>query len=298
MIWFFIFDYYWLGYLIYLLLILVFGIAVAPVIAFVLELVMFLIFWINNFRVKGATIPGKVISVLGMISSFFLGYSLSLRLVSIKSSFILLGIMIMFSLLLKWKAIKSMVPFIHIVGSVVLLIFSLAWTIGFEMDTNTKIFYDNIAYYKCYKTEVYHTDSLSYEKSLNNGKPLNGRIYDTTAANILAITDDHIIGKYSEGDILEPYLKENSNKYANMWDAYDDITWYPVYTTKGKKGYVPNTGLKIIYYNDSAYVRTKEKSFQHTTWYAFLPEAVVDCCEFIYEKLPFYARIEVTDKSN
>lgn len=291
MVVFFRLDNFWIGYLLYVLLIVVFGVTFAPVVAFVIQVIFFTVFWICNFKVKGSTLIGKIISILGVISSFFIGFTISQNIVSIECSFYILGIMISFLLLQKWKEVKNILPYINIIGSVICLIFSLAWTIGYDIDINTKKLYNNTAYYECKKLETYQTDSVFLEKAKNNGKPLNGVVYKTTDSDILNIPDSSIIDHYIKGEKIQPNLKKMPVKHTELLKKVRNGRWYPIISKNGKEGYIPDTNLKTVYYNKSIFVENKKKQFKPTTWYALLPDFITELCEKTYELIPFHAKI-------
>lgn len=281
--------------LVFLVAIVVFSIMVAPIVAFICMLVSMMTYWIINFRSKKGGIPSKIISALGIIASFFIAVSLNEKISTIKSFLLMLVIMSVLSLVQIFKTPEKITTILYVICLVISLICPLVWTIGYEMDNTTKVNYQNLDHYECTKIEFYSTDSLSVEKAKNNGKPLNGNIYDIKDDFVLNITEDHIIGTYKEGDLITPNLEENPDTRANTGNSYGKITWYPVITQEGKQGYIPDTGINLVYNNDSEFVKNEEQRFKPTTWYAYLPNSVIRLCEKIYENVPLCNKIYLTN---
>lgn len=280
--------------LVFLVAVVVMGIIIAPIVAFICMTILMAAFWIFNFKKKQGLLAGKIISVIGAIASFFIAVTLSRSISSIKSFLLMLLIMVLISApLLKVAKKISSVPYILSLG--LCLIFSLMWTIGYEMDNKTKIYYDNLAYYQCDKIEIYKTDSRSVEKAQNNGKQLNGNIYDITDKFIFNITDDHIVDKYTEGDKIIPDVDKKPEVYSNSMNSYDKIIWYPVLTQSGQKGYIPDTGVNPVYNDYTKEVEKKIKNFKPTTWYAFLPDSAIEACEKLYETIPLFNKIYLSN---
>ncbi|MDF2952236.1 MAG: hypothetical protein K0S18_1819 [Anaerocolumna sp.] len=279
--------------LVFLVAVVVFGIIIAPIVAFICMTILLMAYWIINFKLNKGLVPARVISVVGAISAFFIAVTLSDSISTIKSFLIIVFIMSVISLLL-YKVFKKKSPMVTICSLSLCLVFSLMWTIGYEMVNRTKVYYGNLAYYECDQMEFYETDSRSVEKAKNNGKQLNGNIYDITDNSVLNITDDHIIGTYKEGDLITPNLEESTNTYANTMSANEKITWYPVLTETGQNGYIPDTGVNLVYYDNSNFVKDRVEHFKPTTWYAYLPDIAVRVSEKLYETLPFYNRVYLT----
>ncbi|MDF2473079.1 MAG: hypothetical protein K0R21_861 [Anaerocolumna sp.] len=279
--------------LVFLVAVVVFGIIIAPIVAFLCMAILMMAYWIINFKINKGLLPVKVISVVGAIASFFIAVTLNESISTIKSFLLMLLFMSIISFLL-FKIPSKISSSFSAISLSVCLLFSLMWTIGYEMVNKTMIKYDNLAYYQCDQIEYYETDSRFVEKAKNNGKSLNGNIYDTTENSVLNITDDHIIGTYTKGDFITPNLEESPNNYSNFMSAYDEITWYPVLTQTGKKGYIPDTGVHPIYYADSDFVKDRAEYFKPTTWYAYLPDSAIKVCEKLYETIPLSNKIYLT----
>lgn len=287
-----LFEIPWMLVLCMILFLLGLGVAIAPTVMLILVLVSFAGYWGVNFKQQKGSVPGRIICVLGIISAFFIAPIVTDNFSLITSLLMMLAVMGLLQAILILLSTEKTALAVNTIGVALCLVFSVVWTIGYDADTKTKVFYQNTAYYECTQIETYHTNSLNPEKARNDGKPKNGVIYDTADVNIFGISDDHIIGNYSAGDKLKPDLSGSLRKYENAFDAYDDVTWYPVVTESGQKGYIPNIGVKAVYSDNSAFVANRYKNLK-AEWYGFLPQFAIEGCEKVYEVIPLFQTINV-----
>lgn len=266
----------------------------APTILYLTVLIPLIVFWSINIRVKRGGAANKIICAAGLIASLFAAGVLKDTRALLASLLTLIGIMAVLQLILLRLAKDGRPAVAYNVVNAAFILFLIVWGIGCEMDARTKVRYDNLAYYQCDKIVLYHTkDTINPEKMKNQGRPLNGTIYDVTDVNILGIGTEHIIGTYGKGDSVQPDLSRSLRRFSNAFDAYDDVTWYPVLTKDNKKGYIPDTGLHLVYHDSSEIERDAFQYFKKQQWYAFLPDSAVSACQSFFKRIPLFTGIHL-----
>lgn len=295
------------------------GVQIASKVVFWIFVIIFALYWIafSIGLVSSAIIKDSIMQIMLSIAICIWGFLITLFL--IKTFYrvdggsktllaILAGLIIaqIIILLVTFSSEKSkLVGFVCMLFPLALSVICCMWTIGYELSYPIKHSFNNVAYYECTELKVESMTGKSFrvndisemEEIIKNYVParLNGDIYDTYGTDVTKISEDHIIGTYDVGTKLQPSGKLNVDLEGPVWEIHRNDIWYAVKAEDGHSGYIPSTGIEVVYKRNSSYVEEKQSERIEDSWYHYFPTSVLNFCESYFERHPHQFKCNFAD---